>query len=125
MHIENTQPCFVSLWQQLERTRCLFLGQYRRYCIRRICRSWFPGASADDLICEVCHLCGQQGYDLLPPPALNPYPHREFLRALVAVRLGLGVRAVNLKALDAAYSVAFPHSTPLNMAKKKKKRPPG
>lgn len=63
------------------------------------------------------------GLDLLPAPALHPRASREFLRALVAVRLGIGMRKVDLKALDRAYSEAFPHSTPLNINKKKKKPP--
>ena len=45
---------------------------------------------------------------------------REFLRALVAVKLGIGIRKVDLNALDAAYSIAFPHSTPLNVNKKRR-----
>jgi hypothetical protein len=42
------------------------------------------------------------------------------LRAIVAVRLDIGVRKVDLKALDRAYSIAFPTSTPLNVSKKKR-----
>jgi len=42
------------------------------------------------------------------------------LRAIVAVRLGIGMRKVDLKALDAAYSIAFPKSTPINVNKKKR-----
>ena len=45
--------------------------------------------------------------------------HRELLRAIVAVRLGIGMRKVNLRALDAAYSIAFPKSTPINVNKKR------
>ena len=52
------------------------------------------------------------GNDQLPPPSLYPRKHRELLRAIVAVSLGLSMRRVDLKALDAAYSVAFPNSTP-------------
>jgi hypothetical protein len=59
----------------------------------------------------------------LPPPALHPRASREFLRALVAVKLGIGLRKVKLKALDRAYSAAFPRSTPLNVNKKKRKPP--
>ncbi|MBP5341431.1 MAG: hypothetical protein J6Y52_03605 [Bacteroidales bacterium] len=40
----------------------------------------------------------------------------------VAVRLGIGMRKVDLKALDRAYSEAFPHSTPLNVNKKRRNR---
>jgi len=37
----------------------------------------------------------------------------------VAVRTGISFYKVNLKALDAAYSLAFPKSTPINVNKKK------
>ena len=46
--------------------------------------------------------------------------HRELLRAIVAVSLGISFYKVNLKALDAAYSIVFPKSTPLNVNKKKR-----
>ena len=39
----------------------------------------------------------------------------------MAVRLGISYYKVNLKALDAAYSIAFPQSTPINVNKKKRK----
>ena len=42
--------------------------------------------------------------------------------AIVAVRLGISYWKINLKALDKAYSIAFPNSTPINVNKKKKKR---
>ena len=46
----------------------------------------------------------------------------ELLRAVVAVRLGISFyKKVNLKALDAAYSEAFPNSTPINKNKKGKR----
>ena len=41
------------------------------------------------------------------------------MRCIVAVKNGLSPRRVDLKALDAAYSIAFPHSTALNISKKK------
>ena len=126
--IENNYECFVALWRQLERTRQLFGMQYRRFCIRRVLVSWLGSEATDDLIWEVCFntvVDGEQlyGLDELPAPALHPRASREFLRALVAVRLGIGMRKVDLKALDRAYSEAFPHSTPLNVNKKKKKPP--
>jgi hypothetical protein len=62
------------------------------------------------------------GYDALPPPKLYPRKHREFLRALVSVTLDIGLRKVNLRALDRAYSIAFPHSTPLNVNKKRTRK---
>ena len=116
---ENTQEGFVQLWQQLERTRLLFQGQYKRFCIRRVLKSWFGLRATDDFIWEVCMLCEQEGWDELPLPSLYPRKHRDFLRAIVAVRLGISFYKINLKALDAAYSIAFPNSTPINISKKK------
>jgi hypothetical protein len=43
------------------------------------------------------------------------------LRAIVAVRLGISYYKIDLKALDSAYSIAFPNSTPINVNKKKRK----
>ena len=128
IEIRNDYDCFVALWRQLERTRQLFGMQYRRFCIRRVLVSWLGDEATDDMIWEVCFntvVDDEQmyGLDLLPAPALHPRACREFLKALVAVRLGIGVRKVDLKALDKAYSEAFPHSTPLNVAKKKRKPP--
>lgn len=122
--IENNYECFVALWRQLERTRQMFGMQYRRFCIRRVLVSWLGSEATDDMIWEVCFntvVEGEQlwGLDELPAPALHPRASREFLRALVAVRLGIGMRKVDLRALDKAYSVAFPNSTPLNVNKKK------
>lgn len=62
-------------------------------------------------------LCGG---DILPPPRLYPRKHRELLRAIVAVSLGISFYRVDLKALDSAYSLAFPGSTPINVNKKKR-----
>ena len=104
--IENNQECFVMLWQKLERTRRLLGGQCKRYCIRNVLKSWF-GFEAND--------------DELPEPSLFPRKHREFLRAIVAVKTGISYWRINLKALDAAYSIAFPKSTPININKKGKK----
>ena len=127
--ITNTQECFVQLWRKLERTRCLLGGQCRRFCIRNVLKSWMGTEATDNLIWNVCReatlsldennpLCG---WDELPLPSLYPLRHREWLRALVALRLGIGMRKVDLHALDRAYSVAFPHSTPINKSKKVKK----
>ncbi len=121
IEIKNTQECFVQLWLRLERTRRLLGGQYKRFCIRNVLKSWFGGEADDDMIWEVCRLSEQEGWNELPPPSLYPRRHRELLRAIVAVRLGISFyRKVNLKALDAAYSIAFPKSTPINVNKKKK-----
>lgn len=125
MKIENTQACFVQLWRKLERTRQLFGSQYKRFCIRNILKSWFGPLATDEFIWQVCsrtivsdeQVCGN---DTLPPPSLYPRKHRELLRAIVTVYLGLATREVKLAELDAAYSVAFPNSTALNINKKKK-----
>ena len=127
MEITNTQECFERLWRKLERTRCLLGGQYKRFCIRRVLKSWFGQEATDDFIWEVCRtmtllidedepVCG---WDELPLPSLYPRRHRELLRSIVAVKLAIGVRKVDLKALDAAYSIVFPNSTPINVNKKK------
>ena len=126
MDIRNNQACFVQLWLRLERTRQMLGGQYKRFCIRNVLKSWFGPLATDDFIWEVCHntvvndeqVCGN---DTLPPPSLYPRKHRELLRAIVSVKLGISMRRVDLKALDAAYSEAFPNSTPINVNKKKRK----
>lgn len=38
------------------------------------------------------------------------------------MKLGISYYKVNLKALDSAYSIAFPKSTPINVNKKPRKR---
>ena len=85
-------------------------------------KSWFGIEATDDYIWQVCHLCEQEGWNELPLPSVCPRRHRELLRALVAVKTGISFWKVRLKALDAAYAEAFPHSTPLNI--RKRKRPP-
>ena len=121
MEIKNSQECFVQLWRKLERTRRLLGGQYKRFCIRNVLKAWFGYEATDDFIWEVCHLSEQEGWNELPIPSLYPLKHRELLRAIVAVRLGISFYKIDLKALDAAYSVAFPRSTPINKSKKKVK----
>ena len=119
MEIINNQECFVLLWRRLERTRRLLGGQYKRFCIRRVLTTWFGFEATDDFIWEVCRRCEQEGWNELPPPSLYPRKHRELLRAIVSVKLGISYYRVDLKALDKAYSIAFPKSTPLNVNKKK------
>ncbi len=119
IEIENTQECFVQLWLRLERTRQLLYRQCKRFCIRRVLKSWFPAEASDDFIWEVCSRSGQEGWDELPLPSLYPRKHRELLRALVSLKAGISYYKVDLKALDTAYSIAFPNSTPLNVNKKK------
>ena len=126
MEIQNTQECFVQLWRKLERTRRLFGALHKRFCIRQVLRSWFGSEATDDLIWEVCRLASLSldednpicGWDELPPLSRYPRKHRELLRALVAVKLGIGMRKVNLKAIDKAYSIVFSKSTPINVNKK-------
>ena len=120
MMIDNSQECFVQLWRRLERTRRLLGGQYKRFCIRNVLKAWFDYEATSDFIWEVCHLCEQEGWNELPLPSLYPRRHRELLRAIVAVKTGISYYKVNLKAIDAAYSIAFPKSTPINVNKKKK-----
>lgn len=118
MNIENNQECFVQLWRKLERTRRLLACQYKRFCIRNVLKVWFGGEANDNFIWEVCNMCDMMGWDELPPPSLSPRKHRELLRTIIVIRLGISRCKVNLKALDAAYSQAFPNSTPLNVNKK-------
>jgi hypothetical protein len=120
--IENNKACFVQLWRKLERTRQLLRGQCKRFCIRRILKSWFPTEANDDFIWEVCHLCDQEGWNELQAPSLYPRKHRELLRAIVSLKTGISYWKINLKALDKAYSIAFPESTPINVNKKKKRQ---
>ena len=119
MEIQNTQECFVQLWRKLERTRRLLGGQYKRFCIRRVLKVWFGGEATDDFIWEVCNRCDQEGWNELPIPSLYPRKHRELLRAIVAVRLGISYYRINLRAIDKAYSIVFPQSTPINVNKKR------
>ena len=117
--IDNTQESFVRLWLRLERTRRLLLLQHRRFCIRNVLKVWLGHRATDDFIWEVCLRCGQEGWNELPSPLLSPRPHREMLRALTSVTLHIGMRKVNLHAIDRAYSIAFPQATPINVNKKK------
>jgi len=120
----------VQLWLQLERTSELLTARCKRFCIRRILKEWFGAQATDDFIWEVCEMGTLTspddkpfyGQDLLPPPTARPREHRELLRAIVAVCLNIGCRKVKLKELDAAYSIAFPHRTPLNVNKKVTKK---
>ena len=118
--IANNQECFVRFWRRLERTRRLLGGQCKRFCIRNVLKTWFGGEATEDLIWQVCCRCEQEGWNELPLPSLYPRKHRELLRAIVSVWLGISYYKINLKALDSAYSIAFPKSTPLNVNKKHK-----
>ena len=120
IEITNTQEGFVQLWRELERTRQLLGMQYKRFCIRNVLKAWFDLEANDDFIWQVCHMCELEGMNELPRPSLYPRQHRELLRAIVAARTGISYYKIDLKALDAAYSVAFPNSTPINVNKKKR-----
>ncbi len=124
IEIQNNEQSFVALWRELERTRQHFDDESYRFCPRRILRDWFGEEATDDFIWDVCFntvIDDEQvyGYDLLPPPEEFTVT-REFLRAVVATKLGIGMRKVNLRALDAAYNQVFPDSKPLNVRKRKK-----
>ncbi len=125
MKLENNQACFVRLWRRLERTRQLLGSEHRRFCVRHVLQIWFGYEADDDMIWEVCRRASFLfeddpilGLDELPRPALYPRRHRELLRAIVSVRLGISYYRVDLRALDSAYSIAFPQSTPINVSKK-------
>jgi len=123
--IENNKECFVRLWQMLERTRRFLRTERKRFCIRRVLQLWFEGEATDDIIWEVCRLAAvdgepQEGWNELPLPSLYPRRHRELLRAIVAVKTGISFYKIDLKALDSAYSIVFPNSTPININKKKR-----
>jgi len=110
----------VELWRKLEHTRRLHLLQRKRYCIRNILKTWLGHRATDDFIFEVCLRAEMEGWNELPLPQLEPRPHRELLRALTAVTLDIGMRKVDLHALDRAYSIAFPDSMPINVRKRRR-----
>ena len=114
MQIENNEACFVRLWLRLEHQRRLCELQYKRFCVRRLLKAWFGHEATDDFIWEVCTRCGQEGWNLLPPPTLSPQKHRELLKAIIEVRLQMGRNHIDLRALDRAYALAFPQSARLN-----------
>ena len=134
MKIENSRESFVELWLKIEATRQMLVGQCRRFCVRNVLRSWFPRGALprqrgeevpfDDLVWQVCRLASPSGEMLgwteLPAPTLCPRPHREWLRALTQVALGLNYQQVKLRELEAAYAKAFPHAAALNVGKKRR-----
>ena len=101
MEIENNKECFVLLWRMLVPTKHLLRRKYKRFCIRNVLKEWFEQEATNAFMWEVCK-------------------HREFLRAIVAVRTGRSFYQINLRALDAAYRIVFPNSTPINVNKKVK-----
>ena len=111
MEIENNKECFVLLWRMLVPTKHLLRRKYKRFCIRNVLKEWFEQEATNAFMWEVCNLWS---------PSLYPRKHREFLRAIVAVRTGRSFYQINLRALDAAYRIVFPNSTPINVNKKVK-----
>ena len=105
--IENNKKCFVQLWRELELTRQRFENEYRRFCVRRVMRTWYGPEATDDFIWEVCYRGELLGYDLLTPPTEDISQCRTFLKALVAVTLGIRVNDVNAKAMNDAYKEVF------------------
>lgn len=67
----------------------------------------------------------QSEHILLLPPIELPKANADEVAACQQLadaleKLGLGMRKVDLKALDKAYSIAFSNSTPINVNKKKR-----
>ncbi len=120
--IENTETCFLQLWLLMGSIKQDLMQQYKRFCISNVLKSWFGSAATDDFIWEVCNRCEQEGLNELPEVTLYPNQHREFLRATVSTVLHIGMRKVDLHALDNAYAIAYPDSTPINISKQR--RPP-
>lgn len=121
----------VQLWQMLERTEKFFKGNNKRFCPRSILKLWCAEgiikASPKEgglkmTIFDVCQLSALEGYEELPRVRLYPRKHRELLRAIIAVTQGIGMRRVDTRALDDAFSIAFPRATPINVNKKRRER---
>ena len=107
----------------LGRTRRLRRLKCQRFTIRMVLQLWFGPEATNEFIWQVCYISQLSGMNQLPAPSLYPRPHRELLRALVIVRLGVGASQVKLSDLDAAYSTIYTKSTPLNINKKKYRKP--
>ena len=95
IEIENTEECFVQMWRLIRRSRRVMRLNCKHFCIRRILQLWFDGQANNEFIWQVCNMCGQCGWDKLPSPSLYPRQHREFLRAVVAARLGISYYQVS------------------------------
>ncbi len=119
IELQNNKECFVLLWRLLKRTRSFLRVHHKRFCVREVLKLWFEGEATDDFIWEVCNGCGLEGWSELPSLKYQPRTHRELLKAILELKLADRPGRVNLKALDAAYSVVYPTSTPMNVGKKK------
>ena len=101
----RTLPCYL-----LTKTECLYIAtKFKDDARAKLVLRWE--------FLERERLAKQQQLAL---PSLYPRKHRELLRAIVAVKTGISFWKINLKALDAAYSIVFPNSTPINVNKKKR-----
>ena len=116
--VTNDQAGFAHLWRQLAETRIRFETIFKRFCIRRILQDWFPAIATDDWIFEICLECEQVGYEVLPDPALEWYPHRSILRTVVRRLLQV---PVNWNAIDRAYSEVFPDSKPIYLISRRQR----
>lgn len=117
--IQNNKEDFVLLWRLLKRTRHFLREHHKRFCIREVLKLWFEGEATDDFIWEVCKACELGGWDELPSPKHHPKLHRQILKTVLKFKLRDRSQRVNLRALDAAYSVVYPESTPINVSKKR------
>lgn len=116
--VTNDQAGFAHLWRQLAETRIRFEASYKRFCVRRILQDWFPAIATDDWIFEICLECELVGYEVLPDPALEWYPHRSILRTVVRRLLQV---PVNWNAIDRAYSEVFPDSKPIYLISRRQR----
>ena len=116
--VTNDQAGFAHLWRQLAATRVRFEAIFKRFCIRRILQDWFPAIATDDWIFEICLECELVGYEVLPDPALEWYPHRSILRTVVRRLLQV---SVNWNAIDRAYSEVFPDSKPIYLISRRQR----
>ncbi len=127
MRIQNTKESMVWLWRLLVRTRKVLFVSHRMFCPLNVLKVWRDEGVIDvgnvkggveELCFEVCRLAELEGYELLRRISLYPRKHRELLRAVVAVSCGIGMRKVDLRALDSAFSEVFPYATAINVSKK-------
>ncbi len=121
LDIQNNKEGFVMLWRLLKRTRRFLREHHKRFCVREVLKTWYEEDATDDFIWEVCNECEVGGWDELPSPKHHPKLHRQILKTVLTLKLRDRSQRVNLRALDAAYSVVYPNSTPINVNKKRVK----
>lgn len=119
-NLVNDVMYYARLWRMLERYRQWCMENHKRFCLRRVVKLYFgETVMLERQILQACRISLLGGYEELPPAASHPRRQREMVRALACMELGLTERRINLHLMDAAYSVVFPDSTPLNINKKK------